>query len=50
MKYQKGVHYTCIPCIIIDSVMRMKKNKLSTSLFRRMQIQNKKNEDVCLSS
>ena len=25
MKYQKNVHYTCIGCITIDSVMRMEK-------------------------
>ena len=40
-----NVHYTCIACITIDSVMRMEK-KLSTSLFRRMQIQNKEDKDV----
>ena len=37
------MHYTCIACIIIDSVMKME--KLSTGLFRRMQIQNEKNKD-----
>ena len=39
-----NVNYTCIACITFDSVMRMEK-KLSTSLFRRMQIQNKENKD-----
>ena len=42
---KENVHYTCIACITIDSVMRMEK-KLSTSLFRKMQIQNKEDEDV----
>ena len=40
---KEGVHYACIACITIDSVM--KKNELSTSLFRRMKIQNKGNKD-----
>ena len=36
------VHYACIACITIDSVMRMKKKKeLSTRLFRRTQVQSK---------
>ena len=35
---KEDVHYVCIACITIDSVMRMKKKKLSASLFRRMQI------------
>ena len=43
---KEGVHYACIACITIDSVMRMKKNELSTSLFRRIQIQNKENKDI----
>ena len=44
---KENVHYVCIACITIDSVMRMKKKKeLYTSLFRRMQIQNKENKDV----
>ena len=42
---KKNVHYICIACITIDSVMRMEK-KLSVSLFRRMQIQNKEDKDV----
>ena len=32
---ERGVHYTCIVCITIHSVMKMEK-KLSTSLFRKM--------------
>ena len=32
-----NMHYTCIPCITIDSVMRMDK-KTSVGLFRGMQI------------
>ena len=43
---REGVHYACTACITIDSVMRMKKKELSTSLFRRMQTQNKENKDV----
>ena len=34
------MHYACIFSITINSVMEMKKKELSTSLFRRMQIQN----------
>ena len=41
----ESVHYTCIACITIDSVMRMEKKELSTSLFRRAQMQNKENKD-----
>ena len=41
----EGVQYTCIACITIDSVMKMKKKELSTSLFSRMQIQNKEDKD-----
>ena len=33
------LYYTCIACITIDSVKRIEK-KLSTGLFRRMQIKN----------
>ena len=40
------VHYTCIVCITIDSVVKMEEKELFTSLFRRMQIQNKKDKDV----
>ena len=42
---KEGVHYACIACITVDSVMRMKK-ELSTSLFRRMQVQNEKDKDA----
>ena len=42
---KESVHYTCIACITIDSVMRMEKQELSTGLFRRVQIQNKENRD-----
>ena len=43
---KENVHYACIACITIDSVMRIRKKELSASLFRRMQIQNKENKDV----
>ena len=43
-KPKESIHYTCIICITIDSVMKMEKKK-STSLFRRMQIQIKENKD-----
>ena len=39
-----NVHYTCIACITIDSIIRMEKI-LFTGLFRRVQIQNKENKD-----
>ena len=42
---KENVHGACIACITIDSVMRMEKKVLFTSLFRRMQIQNKENKD-----
>ena len=42
---KESMHYTCIACITIDSVMRMEKKELSTGLFRRMQIQAKENKD-----
>ena len=35
------MHYTCIVCLTIDSVMRINK-KLFAGLFRRVQIQSKK--------
>ena len=41
---KESVHYTCIACVTIDLVMRMEK-KLSTSLFRRVQLQIKENKD-----
>ena len=40
------LHYTCIVCITIDSVVKMEEKELFTSLFRRMQTQNKKDKDV----
>ena len=33
---KENIHYSCIACITIDSVMRIDKKKSSTSLFRRM--------------
>ena len=39
---KEKVHYTYIACITNDSVIKMKKKELFTSLFRRMQIQNAK--------
>ena len=42
---KENVHYTCMTCITIDSVLKMKKKEISTSLFRRMQIQNQKDKD-----
>ena len=38
---KENTYYTCIACITADSVLKMKK-KLSSSLFRRMQVQSKK--------
>ena len=43
---KENVHCTCIACVIIDSVMKIKKKELSTTLFRRMGIQKKEDEDV----
>ena len=28
------MHYTCIACVTIDSILRMKKKEISTNLFR----------------
>ena len=42
---KQSVHYTCIACVTIDSVMRMEK-WLSTNLFRRVQVQIKENKDA----
>ena len=42
---KEDMHYACIACITIDSVMRMEKKELSTGLFRRVQIQNKEDKD-----
>ena len=33
-----NMHYTCIACITIDSVIRIDKKKPSTGLFRRVQM------------
>ena len=41
---KESMHYTCIACITIDSVMRMEKRTIH-KLFRRMQIQIKENKD-----
>ena len=35
---KEGVHHTCIACIIIDSVMKMKKKNYPQVSFRRIQI------------
>ena len=43
---REGVHYAFMAFITINSIMRMKKKKLSTSLFGRMWIQNKEDKDV----
>ena len=40
---KEDVHYICIACITIDSVVKM---ELYTSLFRRVQIQNEEDKDV----
>ena len=32
----ENMHYTCIACITIDSVLRIDKKKPSASLFRRV--------------
>ena len=37
---------TCIACIAIDSVMKMRKKELSTGLFKREQIQNEENKYI----
>ena len=39
------MHYTCIACITIDSIMKMYK-KLSASVFRRVQIESKENTNI----
>ena len=43
---KENMHYTCIACITIDSVMKVDKKIFSSSLFRRMQVQNKENTNV----
>ena len=35
---KENMHYICIACITIDSVIKMEKKKLSASLFRGVQI------------
>ena len=35
---KENMHYTCIPCITINSVIKIGKKKLSASLFRRVQL------------
>ena len=42
---KENMHYTCIACITIDSIMKMYK-KLSASVFRRVQIESKENTNV----
>ena len=37
---KENTYYTCIACITVDSVKKMNKKKISTSLFRRMQVQS----------
>ena len=40
---KENTYYTRIACISIDSTIKSNKKKLSTSLFRRVQAQNKEN-------
>ena len=35
---KENMHYICIACMTIDSVMKMDKKELSPGLFRRMYI------------
>ena len=44
----ENVHYTCIPCITIDFVIKMEKNNFPQVYLEecKMQIQNKENKDV----
>ena len=44
----ENVHYTCIPCITIDFVIKMEKNNYPQVYLEecKMQIQNKENKDV----
>ena len=37
---KERVEYACIACISVDSVLKIDKKKLSTSLFRAVQIQS----------
>ena len=41
---KESMHYACIACITIDSLMRME--KLSISLFRRVQIHIKEHKNA----
>ena len=41
---KENTQYICIACITVDSVMKMNKKKLSTSFFRRMQVQKNENK------
>ena len=43
---KENVHYACIACITIDSVMRMVKKNYPQIYFRRVQIQAEKNKDA----
>ena len=43
---KEGVHHTCIACRSIDSVMKMEKKELFTSLFRRIHVSNKEDKDA----
>ena len=43
---KEHVPYPCIASISIDSCVKMVKKELSTSLLKRIQIQNKENKDV----
>ena len=40
---KENTYYTCIACITIDSINKINKQKLSTRVFRRVQVQNKEN-------
>ena len=40
---KENTYYTCIACKTIDSVLKIQKKKLSSSLFRIMQVQSKEN-------
>ena len=41
---KENMHYACIACITVDSVMKMDKKYIF--LFRRMKISNKENTNV----
>ena len=45
---KENIHHTCVACITIGSIMKMKKES-STSLFRRMQTQGKRNKNYQLN-